>query len=576
MILQELVALYDRLASNGEADLPTQGWSREQVSFALVIDDRGALVAVEDLRDTRDGTPRPARMTVPAHPKRSIAVEPAFLCDNSSYLLGADGKGKPERALQCLRAARELHKQASELVPNSPELRAVSEFLDSWNPANAETLEYAKEITGGGNIVFRISGRHAFVHEDQAAVGAWKQLQREDSGDADAMVCLVTGKAAPPARLHPSIKGVKGGQATGTSIVSFNKEAFASYGKIQGLNSPVSELAAFKYVTALNRLLAGRENRLTIGDATTVFWAERSTQFENVFNLILGGGDSGAEEIRVALERMRAGKPLAEIDPGIRFFVLGLTPNQSRLSVRFWLRDTVGHLSADLSDHLRDCSVEKRYSSEPDVVSLWHLVTETGTRRYGEKGKKPVRDDPSPTLLSALTEAVLTGVDYPAALLGAMVRRIRADGEVHYFRITGIRAVINRGRRKSNKEELPMALDESLVSPGYQLGRLFAVLEKAQSDAVPGINATIKDRYYGAASSTPGRVFPILIRLTQHHVAKAEWGRATDRIMAGVMDAVSEFPATLNLEQQGLFALGYYHQRNALYRKREEGEGSNG
>lgn len=577
MILQELVRYYDRLAASNKADLPRPGWSREPVSFAIVIDENGNLVRIEDTRNHDGARPTPARMTVPEHTKRpGQQQKPFLLCDNSSYLLGVDGKGKPERSANCLEAARGLHREASKLIPESVELRAVSAFLDNWSPDRADFLEFREEVTGGGNLVFRLQGQNRFVHELPPAASAWNRVRSTSHEDVAAAQCLVTGMAEPVARLHPPIKGVRGGQPTGTSIVSFNLDAFQSYGKNQGDNAPVSEGAAFKYVAALNYLLAPDGRRISLADATTVFWAERETKFENVFGFIFGGGEAASEDIRIALERIRSGKPMDDIDPDIRFFVLGLAPNQSRLCVRFWFRDTVGHFAENIGDHLRDCAVERRFENEPESIPIWHLVSETATRRPRDKTKKPDRGDPNPTLAASLARAVLTGTDYPRALLSAMLNRIRADGDVHYFRVAAIRGVINRSRRRVNKEELPMALDETLVSPGYQLGRLFAVLEKAQSDALPGINASIKDRYYGAASSTPGRVFPILIRLTQHHVAKAEWGRVTDRTMASVMDAVSEFPATLNLEQQGLFALGYYHQRNALYRKREEGEGSNG
>lgn len=584
MILQELVRLYDRLAEQSSEDpggqtVPKYGFTVEKVSFCIVIKEDGSFVRVEDVRDQSANSPRAVMMTVPAHAKRTVGITPFFLCDNSTYVLGVDSKEKGDRTKDCHRAFVELHQRIGQSNPEVDEIQSVVKFYKSYEPAWLEDVGFREELISGVNIVFRLDRVHRFIHEMPGVVHAWNTYVATIGSSADSGFCLITGEFQPVAVLHPAVKGVRGGQPTGTSIVSFNLDSFRSFGKEQGRNAPVSELAAFKYVAALNYLTSSRDRKVQIADATTVFWAERATQFENVFGMMFAGNESREEEGEVftQLKLLRDGKRLIEMDRDIKFFILGLAPNASRVSIRFWLRDSVGEFEDHLAQHLRDCAIEKQKPFDPEVIPIWSLVRESA-RRYAGSGKdrKQIDGDPNPNLAGALTKAVLTGENYPKLLLSAFVNRVRSDGEINYVRVAAIKAAITRTRRKSRKKEVPMALQKDFDSPGYQLGRLFGAIERAQTMALGDINATVKDRYFGAASSTPARVFPVLLRLAQHYISKADSGGWIDRQIAEIMDGIATFPKFLPLEEQGLFAIGYYHQRNSFYAPKATKEENNG
>jgi len=385
----------------------------------------------------------------------------------------------------------------------------------------------------------------------------------------------VTGKQARIASLHPDISGVAGAQSSGALLVSFNLPAFASYNKEQSLNAPVGERAAFGYTTALNHLLGQSRQRIQLGDATVVFWAERSTPAEDLLAAFFDPPEEAKEAfdgrpaedqgvtglVREVLSTAKAGRPIESVDsrlnPHVRFYVLGLSPNNARLAVRFWNVSTFGELAGRLGRHFRDLDIERQFQRDPEYPSFWRIVLETAALHKNE--------NVPPLLAGALARAVLTGSAYPRSLFTAVLGRIRADREVNYLRTAILKACLTR----NHQMEVPMALDCDRRDPAYRLGRLFALLEKAQRDAT-NPTATIRDRYFGAASATPAAVFPQLLRLGQHHISKAESGRYLDRLIAEVVDGIDGLPKHLSLEDQGIFTLGYYQQRNALYRKSEK------
>jgi len=270
------------------------------------------------------------------------------------------------------------------------------------------------------------------------------------------------------------------------------------------------------------------------------------------------------QEIRLFLEAVRDGKQPADIDPEIKFFMLGLSPNAARLSVRFWHVSTVGDVSAKIGQHYNDLSIEKNYENEPAFPGIWRLLRETAAQRKTE--------NISPQLVGAMMRAILTGAAYPQSLLVSVVNRIRADQTLNYLRAALIKAHLVRKFRINNyyPMEVGMTLNQETTNVAYRLGRLFAALEKAQRDAIPGAGSTIKDRFYGTASASPRIVFPQLIRLAQHHIKKAEYGFLSDKLIEEIMQGIQEFPAHLSLDDQGLFALGYYHQRRAIFTKPEK------
>lgn len=588
MILQALTAYYEQLVRQGKLSAP--GWDDSfKVSYELRLNDAGQLLRVVPLLTEKTVGKKtvlaPRAMRVPAHVKRTAGVSANLLCDNSSYLLGADEKGKPERAKQCFDACAALHHRLLDDV-DSPSARAILAYFDSWDPAQAAThpllAEQWKEITGNANLIFGYEAAdhsHSFVNDDPAIQNAWQAHYNDRSAGADTVQCLITGKQAPAALVHPSIMGVQGAQSSGAALVSFNAPAFCSYGHEQGENAPMSEYAAFAYTTALNRLLADRNHCKHVGDTTILCWAENAEPvYQDAMSMFLFGADEAAgiqeSDVQAALKRLSAGQTVPflekELSPDQHFYLLGLAPNASRLSVRFFLRDTFGSFAQNLQKHAEemaiDCSEKEKFRTLP----IWAVVNETTRTVPGQPAK------PSPQLAGDLLRAVLTGGRYPATLLNGVTLRIRAEQTVTRGRAAVIKAYYLRNYpTELNKEVFTVSLNETTNVP-YLLGRLFSVLEAVQKAANPGINTTIKDRYFDAACAAPVMVFSTLLRLSQKHLRKLNDGLATyyDKQITELMAQLPEsgFPARLSLPDQGKFAIGYYHQTQKRYAKKNEEE----
>jgi CRISPR-associated protein Csd1 len=488
--------------------------------------------------------------------------------DKTDYVFGCTAK-KEDTSVWTPRHFAAFKKLLADVSGNSMDegIRAVMRFAESWDPRNAPKLPNWTDMAGK-NIVFQLDGDLRFVHDRTPVKQAWvKYFTHAAQQEADEAVCLVTGERGKVARLHPPIFGVADAHTAGAGIVTFNKDktAFTSYAKEQNLNAPVRMDAAFAYATALNFLLrAGSRQKMQIGDATTTFWAERDSPVEGFFGVLLDPRDTTAEdtEVRLFLEAVKEGKLPHTIDPVVRFYVLGLSANGPRLSVRFWYASTVEDVSAKLGQHFRDLSMVKSFQSDPEYPGMWRLLRETSNQKS--------KDGPPPLLGGAVMQAILRGTPYPQELLSAVIGRIRAEQNVNYLRAAILKAVLVRKKRLLNQGvEVSMALDRENKNVAYLLGRLFAVLERAQQDAIPGLNTTIKDRFYGSASATPRIVFPQLLRLAQHHMAKAEHGKFRDKQIEEILCDVHEFPAHLGLDQQGLFAIGYYHQRQDFFTKKD-------
>lgn len=588
MILQALTAYYEQLVRQGKLSAP--GWDDSfKVSYELRLNDAGQLLRVVPLLTEKTVGKKtvlaPRAMRVPAHEKRSSGIAANFLCDNSTYLLGADEKGKPERSADCFKACAKLHHTILDGV-DSPAARALLAYFDSWDPAQAAAhpllAEQWKEITGNANLIFGYEAAdhsHSFVNDDPAIQNAWQTHYNDRSADSDLGQCLITGKYAPIERTHPNISGVPGAQSSGAALVSFNAPAFCSYGHEQGDNAPVSKYAAFAYTTALNRLLADRSHCKHVGDTTILCWAENAEPvYQDAMSMFLFGADEAAgiqeSDVQAALKRLSAGQTVPflekELSPDQHFYLLGLAPNAARLSVRFFLRDTFGSFAQNLQKHAEemeiDCSEKEKFRTLP----IWAVVNETTRTVPGQPAK------PSPQLAGDLLRAVLTGGRYPATLLNGVTLRIRAEQNVTRGRAAVIKAYYLRNYpTELNKEVYTVSLNETTNVP-YLLGRLFSVLEAVQKAANPGINTTIKDRYFNAACATPGMSFPTLLRLSQKHLRKLNDGLAThyDKQITELMAQLPEsgFPARLSLPDQGKFTIGYYHQTRKRYVKKNEEE----
>jgi CRISPR-associated protein Csd1 len=366
-------------------------------------------------------------------------------------------------------------------------------------------------------------------------------------------------------------------------LVSFNANAFTSYGKEQSYNAPVGQATVFKYANALNQLLSMPERRVRLGDATIVFWADHHTLIEDAFAFLFSGesvdkkehkpeeDQKRVREAKLFLSQLRSGTqdvaPEADSMP-TKFFILGLSPAASRLSVRLWVEADTGEMLRRLTEHVRDFALGSDDELPP---SIWRIAQATGRAESDPKGrfKSYDSDSVSPKLAGDLARSVLTGAPYPQSLLAAMVRRIYRDGHIRFERVSAIKAcLVRNSRHTSNPLEIPMELDQTKADVPYRCGRLFAILEKAQSDSAGGeLNSTIKDRYFTAASVTPALVFPRLFRLNGHHLNKLETGSKIyyERLIGSAMVAPFEFPRQLSLLDQGKFITGYFQQRQDLY-----------
>jgi CRISPR-associated protein Csd1 len=572
-ILSALNNYYDRLAKKDAA--PPYGYSYENISFAIELSAAGRAVNIIPLIDTTGKKPRPQRILVPQPVKRTSGVVPNFLWDKTSYVLGATVSAS-DRTLQEHTAFKALHEEA--LKDSDDEgLRALMTFLADWTPEQFNQSPFHQDIRDS-NVVFKLEGERGFLHDRSAAKAIWERLLSAELGEEG--LCLVTGNTAPVARLHPAIKGVWGAQTSGASIVSFNHDAFTSYGKEQGANAPISERAAFGYTTALNKLLErGSLNRDQIADATTVFWAEAKERGEDtaeaaegLFSILVDppapDDEQEAAQVRDILDKIQKGRPLKEAKPGVEestdFYVLGLSPNAARLSVRFWYEGTLGDLARRFCDHWAALYIEPTpWRMAP---SIWRLLYETAAQRKAE--------NIPPLLAGELMRTILTGSPYPRALLSAVVMRLRAEPSASCRYVTGMRAAICKACLIRNGEDVPVSLSRENSNPGYRLGRLFAVLESIQRAALGKVNATIRDRFYGAASATPASVFPILLRNTGHHLSNLRKGdksglaRWFEKEMGEIIGGLDDqFPRNLRIEDQGRFVVGYYHQR---FSKRED------
>lgn len=580
-ILQALERHYHRLAERGEVSSP--GWSREKFGFCVVLSRDGEPVAVEDLRDLLGKKPVNREFIVPASFKRSgKRPPPFFLWDKTAYSLGigAEGKGWKETPFQHgLFKEYHLNRLSGE---EDPGLLALVRFLQTWEPSRfGESC--LKEIVPDANVLFRLDGDREHIHERPAA-RALVEASGNDGDEAETGFCLVTGERSAVERLHPAIKGVEGAQSSGAALVSFNLDAFTSLGKTQGANAPTSKGAAFRYGTTLNYLLTrGGPNRLPrpVGDATVVFWAEAGDgQADALFANWLGGdtADDDASETRKLREQMQAvarGKRISdvlpEIEPDTRFHVLGLSPNAARLSVRFWLSDTIDAFAHRLARHHEDLRIEPaplKWGAAPSINRL--LVNTTALQR-------DFKNIP-PLLAGEVMRAVLSGTRYPQSFLSAVLIRLRAgDSPATGWHAAVIRAVLVRLKRRHpeipEEGETPMSLKRDHDNVGYQLGRLFAVYELAQRAALGRVNATIRDKYFGAASATPASVFPLIVRGGQNHLAKVRkekpgWASLIERELEEIHSHIEpvaprSLPRSLSLQDQGEFAIGYYHQRAA-------------
>ena len=565
-----LVSAYHRMANVGE--VPIIGYSRERIGFVIPLDVDGSLAGnVIDMRQTTAVGKKMVLMTpliaVPQPPRRTSGIDPCILWDKTSYSLGVSAK-QDKRLAQVHAAWRALHLEKLADVTDAG-LLALRRFVEAWRPEHFAELGWPEDMLDQ-NVVFALETERLdrYIHDRPAARALVARLLADS--EAIEAICLVDGQRSPVRRLHPVIKGIPGAQSSGASLISFNAAAFGSYSRDKGANAPVSDADAAAYTIALNRMLErGSRQRVQIGDVTTVFWADASdataaAEAENVAHYMFDGTspvDEVAEvsKARTILQHLAAGRAIKEAAPelteGVRLYILGLSPNAARLSVRYWFDDDFTVFAARIARHAQAMAIKPPPLGND--LSIWRCLLETTPRMKAEDIQDGLEAD--------WQRAILTGGRYPHSLLTQILRRLRADGRINGVRVAMLKAVLI-----TNNDEVPVSLDPTNTEPGYLLGRLFAIYESIQAAALgPGVNATIRDKYYSSASATPRAVYSVLNRMSASHLTKVRknnpgleyfFSRQIAELMA-LADPATLFPSSLPIAQQALFAIGYYHQR---------------
>ena len=585
MILQALVRCYEALAERGELEKP--GWSPVKVSWGLELDADGQVKSLLPLGSMDAKSKQFSRtMTLPNKLKSTSRASSNFLWDNSEYILGLGKKeNTTEKNFQaCVWRHQEILKDVKH-----PFAQAIVKFFDGWKPENSFENPIIKtnikELIKGGNIVFVMedsNGELQFAHDVPEIRRAWDETYIS-MGNEEVGRCLVTGEKTPIAILHPSISGVYGAKSFGALLVSFNMEASESYGKEQGRNAPVGKYAAFAYGAALNYMVGQADFHGRLGDTTLVYWAEGAEPaYGSAFMAMMGmGGEDKNEitqkELSGGLTALCGGHTVkwanVPLNPENRFYILGLAPNASRLSVRFFLQDSFDAFVKHYQKHQERLNIVRPAFDERETLSMWALLRETVNPNSRDKSAQP-------QLVGEMLRAVLTGSLYPSALYTQTEIRLRAEKEINRGKAAIIKAYLLRNIVEQQKDQthvykevLDVELNEQSTYLPYRLGRLFAVLEAVQQKANPNINTTIKDRYFNSACATPALVFPTLLRLAQSHLSKIGGGAEVyyDKMITELLgDVTQSYPLRLSLQDQGIFQIGYYHQKQKLFTKKEE------
>lgn len=575
MILQALVKYYEDLEKQGK--LPRQGWCQAKVSYGINLSIDGNIKNIIWLKDQVQAGKKQIwtskTMSVPAMLTRSSGIAANFLCDNSKYLLGIDKSGTGKRIVECFEAAKKKHLK---LLGNaSGEMaQAICAFFRNWDPEEAKknivVLENWEEITDGGNLIFCMN--EGYAQDDDEIQKIWDAENEQTETDAEG-ICLVTGERTEISRIHRNIKGVPGAQSSGAALVSFNAPSFESYGKEQSYNAPVGKYAEFAYTSALNYLLAQRKYTFPLGDSIIVYWAEEAKlEYQDVLLALLNPVKDNQNEVHAFFEKLRKDEQIMiddmELNPSQKFYILCLAPNAARLSVRFFYQSSFGNITKNLACHYERMQMIKPKWEEREYLGIEDMLKETVN--MNSRDKKPISN-----MATMVFSAILQNSRYPASLYTDTLIRIRAEqGCVTWGRASILKAFLMKNY-KNMGGEIYMGLNEESNDVAYVLGRLFAVLESIQTDANRGIKSTIRDRYFNSACATPASVFPVLFKLKNSHIKKLEREKESakvyyEKLLTQIVGKLEMYPKRLSLEEQGRFILGYYHQMQKKYEKREE------
>lgn len=585
MILQALKEYYDRKAADPDSGIAPLGWERKEIPFRVVFDSEGSFVRLEDTREGNGNRRRAKPFIVPSLGEaKGNGIKSNLFWENAEYLFGIpvddeklnrDGGKYLDRVKKQHECFLEKIRTLQSKLASNFIYKAALGFAETVKPADIESdpLWPEAKLLNQSFLMCLATDSGPVPIPDFPDIKVAIPIPGIELNDEGTKIrCLVTGEMDCLAKLEPNIKGVKDASTMGAHVVSINNKvsgagnggatpAFASFGKEQGENSPIGKRASLAYTTALNTLL-GKDSRqkMQVGDATTVFWSEKPTELEDEFLDLFGEPEKDDPEKGVAaverlLSSVRTGS-FAHEDETTRFYVLGLAPNAARISVRFWHNGTVAEMERRFADWFENLLIVHG-PRDKEHLSLWRLLVSIAP--LGKSENIP------PNLAGAVMRSILEGTPYPATLLSSAILRIKAEHEVTYPRAKLIKAFLNHNLNKERK--LTVSLDKENTNIGYRLGRLFAVLEKIQEEANPKLNATIRDKFYASASSTPNVVYGNLMRLKNHHLGKLSQGRSIyfEKLLGEVISEVPSFPAHLSLDDQGCFAIGYYHQRQDFF-----------
>ena len=581
MLLQSLVKLYEAWAEKGEIE--KLGWNPVKISYGISLDEEGNVDEIIHLKTNapKGNKEKPSLISLPMPVKRSVGVASNFLYDNATYVFGYDNSNKPDRAKQCFECFRNVGNKVLEnsgdefstvikkfLQKDYSEFENLSDLLTELNCTETTVDDI---LNKGANLLLMPLGK--FPTDSKAICESWNSYY--EHSDAPKGVCLVTGKDDHIAKLHPVIKNIRGAQAAGASLVSFNATAFDSYGKENGYNAPVSEYAAFAYTSALNKLVSDNDHRVFSGDTTVVCWTEDGeSAYQDVFAGIFNSDDEVKQkDLHDTIVSIVNGNEVKwegiPLNPSNNFYILGISPNSARLSVRFFIQNTFGKVMENLLKNQQRMEMVKPGFEKFNYIPLWRILGETVNKKSRDKKCKP-------HLAGDVLNSIINDYNYPSTLYYGILGRISAEQNINWVKASVLKAYLLKNYDSKYKEEITVDYNENSNNKAYLLGVLFSNLEEIQNTANPGIKSTIRDRYFTAASSTPSRVFPILIDLAQNHIKKIPNVGAKVNCQKMLTETMSKlgdkFPNRLKLDEKGMFQLGYYQRTQERFTGKEDKE----
>ena len=564
MILRALYDYYKR-----SDNLPAKGMEEKEIGFLIVLSPEGRFLRFEDCRLEKD---RARIYLVKKHVGRSSAAVANYLYDNSAYVLGYSDKTNGKEQLY-FDTFKEKVETIAKVFPDNKDIYAIQAFYKNSRDSIIQTVsqdvlweDIRKNLSKKySTFSFRIEGDLKIVAEKKEI------LQLEECDSSDAKFCLVSGKYGVPVDTTTATM-IPGSQAIAKLVAFQVNSGYDSYGKTKCGNAPISEEAEFAYTTALNSMLQkGSRNKFMLGNRTFVFWAssknEAAVEAENSLFELLGYSEEVKDDpnanimkARKVFESIYSGLLKTELDD--RFYILGLAPNSARIAVVYWSETTLKDFAGKILNHFNDMEIHDTRKDKKPYMGIREIISSV---TLGGK-----MSDVTPNLPEAVVKSIFQGLPYPQTLYSACVRRIRAEQKLTIARAAIIKAYLNR--QNNNNKTIDIMLDKDNNNQGYLCGRLFAVLDKIQEDA--NNISSIRERYMNAASATPSAVFATILNLSVHHSGKLEEGRRIyfEKLKQEILDKVSAngFPTHLDLQGQGRFFVGYYHQRQDFFTSKKE------